>query len=159
MPKHIETTIEDGDFAYIQPTKAGVFTEVIRKLLKAADNPHDVRTSTDRPGLMGVRVPLEVARAAGMVDEPAKESGDTPKESDGDGSGDADGTAPASDRNEDASNDAPAPSGQGDADNGAPAAKEAELTPQQKAARTRAEKAAREEAERQAAAKAADDTK
>lgn len=159
MPKHIETTI-DGDEAYIQPTRPGVLTEMIRKLLKAADDPRDVQTATDRPGLMGVKVPVDLARRAGLVDEPAPADDDDDDGATGDATGDADATGSAPDRNEDATNDAPVTSDQPDTSNAPQAPKETELTPQQKAARTRAEKAAREEAERQAAAKAAaDDTK
>lgn len=61
-----------GDTARVGVLHAGLAGQIAARLLAAADDPRLVRTVTDR-GLPGFVVPVEVARAAGLVDEPSTE--------------------------------------------------------------------------------------
>lgn len=67
MPENINVEI-DGDSAYVSVTDGKLLGPTIRKLLDAADDRDDVQTSTERPGLLGLRVPAALVRKAGLVD-------------------------------------------------------------------------------------------
>lgn len=77
MPENIHVEI-DGDSAYVSVTDGKLLGPTIQKLLDAADDRNDVQTSTERPGLLGLRVPTALVRKAGLVD--GSETGETEKQ-------------------------------------------------------------------------------
>ena len=162
MPKNLEVNV-DGDRTYIRPLESKALSETIRTLLDHTDNPGEVQTSTERPGLLGIRVPTSLARRAGLVDVTADST-------EPDETARLERERAAAEAKEKADADAKARAEQAQAESDAAAKAEAdrvaaekaaaetatkadteekELTPAQKAAQT---KKAREEAARAAAA-------
>lgn len=67
MPANYETRVE-GDVAFVEPIEAGgSLNAAISAARGVTDNPRQIRTFTGRRGL-GLRLPLALARAAGLID-------------------------------------------------------------------------------------------
>lgn len=69
MPKNLEVTVEDQR-VHIQPLTAQALTDAVKALIAVSpeDGGGEIITSTEKPGLLGIKVSLTHATLAGLID-------------------------------------------------------------------------------------------
>lgn len=79
MPKNLEVTVEDQN-VHIQPLTGEALTEAVKALVAVQDG-EEINTSTEKPGLLGIKVSLSLATRAGLIDGDPESNAKGPGES------------------------------------------------------------------------------